>query len=75
MLKQLYRAMVMGRAMSVSREIAASMSNAQLNDIGYTRTTLVEQTKASMLAEFKAADAARAEKISFQPVSFSEQPA
>ena len=75
MLKQLYRAMVVGRAMSVSREIAASMSDAQLNDIGYTRTTLVEQTKASVLAEFKAVDAARAEKISFQPMAFSEMPA
>ena len=51
MLRQLFKSMVVARQAAAAIETLKHMSDRQLEDIGFTRATYVEQIKASVLAE------------------------
>ena len=57
MLRQLFKSMVVARQASAAIEALKYMSDRDLEDIGFTRATYVEQIKARVLAELDAADA------------------
>jgi uncharacterized protein YjiS (DUF1127 family) len=52
MFKRLFRAMIVARQASASMQALQYMSDRQLEDIGFTRETFVEQIKANILDEF-----------------------
>tara|TARA_Y100000385_G_scaffold256726_1_gene283399 strand:+ start:111 stop:494 length:384 start_codon:yes stop_codon:yes gene_type:complete len=56
MLRQLLKSMVVARQASAAIEALRFMSDRDLEDIGFTRATYVEQIKARVLAELDAAD-------------------
>ena len=60
MLRQLFKSMVVARQASASIEALRFMSNRDLEDIGFTRATYVDQIKARVLAELDAADEQKA---------------
>ena len=57
MLRQLFKSMVVARQASAAIEALKYMTDRDLEDIGFTRATYVEQIKARVLAELDAADA------------------
>ena len=59
MLRQLFKSMVVARQAAAAIETLNHMSDRQLEDIGFTRATYVDQIKASVLAELDAQDAAK----------------
>ena len=66
MLKRLFNAMIVARQASAALQALQYMSDRQLEDIGFTRETFIEQSKANILAEL---DAANAEKSQAAPVN------
>jgi len=66
MLKRLFNAMIVARQASAALQALQYMSDRQLEDIGFTRETFIEQMKANILAEL---DAAVAEKSQAVPVN------
>ena len=56
MLRQLFKSMVVARQASAAIEALRFMSDRDLEDIGFTRATYVEQIKVRVLAELDAAD-------------------
>jgi uncharacterized protein YjiS (DUF1127 family) len=66
MLKRFFNAMIVARQESAAMQALQYMSDRQLEDIGFTRETFVEQIKANILTELDAADA---EKSQAAPVS------
>ena len=66
MLKRLFNAMIVARQLSAAMQALQYMSDSQLEDIGFTRETFIEQSKANILAELDAADA---EKSQAEPVN------
>ena len=60
MLRQLFKSMVVARQAAVAIETLKYMSDRQLEDIGFTRATYVDQIKASVLAELDAVDEQKA---------------
>ena len=58
MLKQLFRAMVIGSQASACRQSTEYLTNSQLNDIGFSRDNFVEGIQARVSAELDAAEAA-----------------
>ena len=67
MLKRLFNAMIVARQLSAAMQALQYMSDRQLEDIGFTRETFVEQTKADVLAELDAADAEKAQAVPVNP--------
>ena len=66
MLKRFFNAMIGARQGSAAMQALQYMSDRQLEDIGFTRETFVEQIKANILTEL---DAANAEKSQAAPVN------
>ena len=66
MLKRLFNVMIVARQASAAMQALQYMSDRQLEDIGFTRETFVEQIKANILTEL---DAANAEKSQAAPVN------
>ena len=66
MFKRLFRAMIIARQASAAMQALQYISDRQLEDVGYTRDTFVEQIKANVLVEL---DAAQAKKIQAAPVN------
>ena len=66
MLRQLFKSMVVARQASASIEALRFMSDRDLEDIGFTRATYVDQIKARVLAELDAADE---QKVALAPVN------
>ena len=66
MLKRLFNAMIVARQLSAAMQTLQYMSDSQLEDIGFTRKTFIEQIKANVLAEL---DAANAENSQAAPVN------
>ena len=66
MLRQLFKSMVVARQAAAAIETLKHMSDRQLEDIGFTRATYVDQIKASVLAELDAADE---QKVVVAPVN------
>ena len=67
MLKRLFRAMIVARQASAAMHALQYMSDRQLEDIGFTRETFVQQAKANVLAELDAADAEKSQVVSVNP--------
>ena len=61
MLKRLFRAIIIARQASAAMQALQYMSDRQLEDIGLTRETFVEQIKANVLTDLDAADAEKAQ--------------
>jgi hypothetical protein len=57
-LKQLFRAMVMGSQASVAQQTLPYLKDSHLNNMGFSRDTFVEGIKARVSAELDAAEAA-----------------
>ena len=66
MLKRLFNAMIVARQASAATQALQYMSDRQLEDIGFTGETFIEQIKANVLAEL---DAASAEKSQAAPMN------
>ena len=67
MSKRLFRAMVLARQTSAAMQALQYMSDRQLEDIGFTRETFVEQIKANVLDELDAADAEKSQSAPVNP--------
>ena len=67
MLKRFFNAMIVARQASAAMQALQYMSDRQLEDIGFTRETFVEQMKANVLAEMDAADAEKSQAAPVNP--------
>ncbi len=67
MLKRFFNAMIVARQASAAMQALQYMSDRQLEDIGFTRETFVEQIKANILAELDAADAEKSQAAPVNP--------
>ena len=67
MLKRLFNAMIVARQASAATQALQYMSDRQLEDIGFTRETFIEQMKANILAELDAADAEKSQAVPVNP--------
>ena len=67
MFKRLFRAMVLARQTSAAMQALQYMRDRQLEDIGFTRETFVEQIKANVLDELDAADAEKSQSAPVNP--------
>ena len=67
MLKRLFNAMIVARQESAAMQALQYMSDRQLEDIGFTRETFIEQSKANILAELDAADAEKSQAVPVNP--------
>ena len=67
MLKRLFNAMIVARQASAAMQALQYMSDRQLEDIGFTRETFVEQIKANVLTELDAADAEKSKEAPVNP--------
>jgi uncharacterized protein YjiS (DUF1127 family) len=67
MLKRLFNAMIVARQLSAAMQTLQYMSDRQLEDIGFTRKTFIEQIKANILAELDAADAEKSQAAPVNP--------
>ena len=67
MLKRLFNAIIVARQASAALQALQYMSDRQLEDIGFTRETFIEQSKANILAELDAADAEKSQAAPVNP--------
>jgi hypothetical protein len=67
MLKRFFNAMIVARQASAAMQTLQYMSDSQLEDIGFTRETFIEQVKANILAELDAADAEKSQAAPVNP--------
>ena len=67
MLKRLFNAMIVARQASAALQALQYMSDRQLEDIGFTRETFIEQMKTNILAELDAADAEKSQAAPVNP--------
>ena len=67
MLKRLFNAMIVARQASAALQALQYMSDRQLENIGFTRETFIEQAKANVLAELDAADAEKSQAVPVNP--------
>ena len=67
MLKRLFNAMIVARQESAAMQALQYMSDRQLEDIGFTRETFVEQIKTNILTELDAADAEKSQALPVNP--------
>ena len=67
MLKRFFNAMIVARQASAAMQALQYMSDRQLEDIGFTRETFVEQIKANILTELAAADAEKSQAAPVNP--------
>jgi uncharacterized protein YjiS (DUF1127 family) len=67
MLKRFFNAMIVARQESAAMQALQYMSDRQLEDIGFTRETFVEQIKANILTELDAADAEKSQAAPVNP--------
>ena len=58
MFRKFFNALIVARQATVSRQIMDCMSDRQLNDLGYDRSTFVAAQTAIMVAELAAKDEA-----------------
>ena len=63
MLRTLYRAIVISRAKSAAYQILAMLSDRELADIGYSRTSFVDAYIANLVEELDANDATAASLV------------
>ena len=75
MLRKLYKAMVLAQAASAANRTAAYLTDRQLQEWGYTRSTFAAEMVAQVQTELDAADKAKVVNAGHQPVAFSQLPA
>jgi len=59
--------MIVARQASAALQALQYMSDRQLEDIGFTRETFIEQSKANILAELDDADAEKSQTVPVNP--------
>ena len=67
MLKRFFNTMIVARQGSAAMQALQYMSDLQLEDIGFTRETFVEQIKANILTELDAANAEKSQAALVNP--------
>ena len=67
MLKSFFNAMIAARQASAAMQALQYVSDRQLEEIGFTRETFVEQIKANVLDELDAADAEKSQSAPVHP--------
>ena len=67
MLKSFFNAMIAARQASAAMQALQYVSDRQLEEIGFTRETFVEQIKANVLDELDAADAEKSKSAPVNP--------
>ena len=67
MLKRFFNAIIVARQESAAMQALQYMSDRQLEDIGFTRETFVEQIKTNILTELDAADAEKSQAAPVNP--------
>ena len=75
MLRKIYKAMVLAQSASAANRTAAYLTDRQLQEWGYTRSTFAAAMVAQFQTELDAADTAKAANADYQPVAFSQLPA
>ena len=63
MLRATYRAIIIGKAKSAENYIASSLSDRELSDIGYSRSTFISKSLESVIKDLDADDKLRAHKV------------
>ena len=63
MLRQIFKSLIVARQASAAFETLSHLSNHQLQDIGFTRATYVDEIKAQVLAEMDAAEKKKATQM------------
>ena len=56
MLKKLFRAMILSRAASAANQTLKTLSDRQLDDMGFSRTTFVSEIVSSVRKDFDTAE-------------------
>ena len=67
MLRQIFKPLIVARQASAAFETLSHLSNQQLQDIGFTRATYVDEIKAQVLAEMDAAEEKKATQMQITP--------
>ena len=67
MLRQIFKSLIVARQASAAFETLSHLSNKQLQDIGFTRATYVDEIKAQVLAEMDAAEEKKATQMQITP--------
>jgi uncharacterized protein YjiS (DUF1127 family) len=67
MLRQIFKSLIVARQASAAFETLSHLSDHQLQDIGFTRATYVDEIKAQVLAEMDAADEKKATQMQINP--------
>ena len=67
MLRQIFKSLIVARQTSAAFETLSHLSDHQLQDIGFTRATYVNEIKAQVLAEMDAADEEKAVQMQTNP--------
>ena len=67
MLRQIFKSLIVARQASAAFETLSRLSDRQLQDIGFTRATYVDEIKAQVLAEMDAADEKKAPQMQTNP--------
>ncbi len=62
MLRAIYRAIIIGRAKSAANHLARNLSDRELADIGYSRSTFLSKSVESVIKELDEAENRRAQK-------------
>lgn len=75
MLRKIYKAVVLAQLASAANRTAAYLTDHQLQDWGYTRSTFAAEMVAQVQTELDAADQAKIANAGYQPVAFSQLPA
>ena len=67
MLRQIFKSLIVARQASAAFENLSHLSDHQLQDIGFTRATYVDEIKAQVLAEMDAAEKKKAPQMQITP--------
>ena len=67
MLRQIFKSLIVSRQASAAFETLSHLSDHQLQDIGFTRATYVNEIKAQVLAEMDAADEEKVVQMQTNP--------
>jgi uncharacterized protein YjiS (DUF1127 family) len=67
MLRQIFKSLIVARQASAAFENLSHLSDHQLQDIGFTRATYVDEIKAQVLAELDAAKEKKATQMQITP--------
>ncbi|MBL6609449.1 MAG: hypothetical protein ISQ87_02590 [Rhodobacteraceae bacterium] len=67
MVRQIFKALIVARQANAAFETLSHLSDHQLQGIGFTRATYVDEIKAQVLAEMDAADEKKTTQMQINP--------